>query len=1038
MSEQGFHEQHDQEYDPRSVEKTSIGTPRVFISSTCEDLGPYRAAAREAAIRAGFYPDMSDDWAAKDTLPLDECLAKVAGDDVLVVIVAHRFGWVPEDQTGAEADRKSITWLECEAAKAQGMDVLAFLVDEDHRWDDKLRENYRYTTAGDEGKLTPELVNTIQRDIRRLQDFKEWFRQGLIVKTFTTEADLAAKVESALRQWRADHLPSGPKPALPKVYDPTRYLEVLCERTAHIDIRGLAVGSGKAMRFPIEELYIPLTTSASDTDRRALRRNASESEEPAGHTELHEALQNQHLVIVGDPGAGKTTFLRRIAQLLCRSLLAKDPQEVTQKLGLPGTPFPLCIRASDLARHMRAMGKRGIGPAQPNAPFWLAHFLDAESKENETALTEEFFREQLRGDRAIVLLDGLDEASSQEDRKMLIGLIEAVVPAYPQARFVVTSRPAAYQGDVVLAGFSQVWIDRLEDPAIEHFLRRWSGALFPDSPHLAESHWRELAGALAARPDIRRIVRNPVMLTALAVVHWHEKLLPEQRADLYESILLWLAKSRESRPGRPDAKRCVALLQELALAMHDAPGGRRVQVSAHLAAEMLNQAFAKDSPAEALDKAREFIRDEELDSGIVVGHGDKIRFWHLTFQEYLAARAVAGLSEDKQRQLLLCSPKLYDPEWREVVLLLAGILHHQGPAKVDAMFSAVLDETSSKRSGLWGTVFPWLRGRANALTARAHCVGLLGAVARDLTPVGYRVCDPRYQEMLDQVLGIFDVEQSKSIPIAVAIEAADALGQAGDPRFDDLDSNWITIPAGEFWMGAQRKCPLEPNYDPEADSEQWPVHRVHLSEYQISRYPVTVGEYRLFIEAGGYEDERFWQAGGFGEYKEPKVWEDQLAYPTRPVVNVSWHEACAYAAWAGAALATEAQWEHAARGSDRCKFPWGNEDADASLLNFDGKVGHTTPVGLYPRGATPEGICDLAGNVFEWCADWYGSYAADKAADPTGPTTGSFRALRGGGWYDPAGSCQAAVRHWSVPLNRVGSLGFRLARVPPNKQEAEP
>ena len=110
----------------RPVEKPSTGAPQVFISSTCEDLGSYRAAAREAAIRAGFYPDMSDDWAAKDTLPLDECLAKVAGDDVLVVIVAHRFGWVPEDQPGAEADRNSITWLECEAAKAQGMRVLAF------------------------------------------------------------------------------------------------------------------------------------------------------------------------------------------------------------------------------------------------------------------------------------------------------------------------------------------------------------------------------------------------------------------------------------------------------------------------------------------------------------------------------------------------------------------------------------------------------------------------------------------------------------------------------------------------------------------------------------------------------------------------------------------------------------------------------------------------------------------------------------------------------------------------------------------------
>ena len=98
--------------------------------------------------------------------------------------------------------------------------------------------------------------------------------------------------------------------------------------------------------------------------------------------------------------------------------------------------------------------------------------------------------------------------------------------------------------------------------------------------------------------------------------------------------------------------------------------------------------------------------------------------------------------------------------------------------------------------------------------------------------------------------------------------------------------NWITIPAGEFWMGAQKEDSSKPNHDPEAyDDRESPVHRVCLSEYQIGRYPVTVGEYRLFVEAGGYEAERFWQAGGFGEYKEPDEWEDQLAYPTRPVVE---------------------------------------------------------------------------------------------------------------------------------------------------------
>ena len=143
---------------------------------------------------------------------------------------------------------------------------------------------------------------------------------------------------------------------------------------------------------------------------------------------------------------------------------------------------------------------------------------------------------------------------------------------------------------MALPEFAQVRIEPLEDDAIEHFLDRWCRALFPEDaatpetgtgtnrPDRSQSHFRvsqaaahrdELLDALHSRPEIRRLARNPVMLTALAVVHWHEKRLPEQRADLYESILDWLARSRENRPDRPSPERCIALLQKLALAMQD-------------------------------------------------------------------------------------------------------------------------------------------------------------------------------------------------------------------------------------------------------------------------------------------------------------------------------------------------------------------------------------------------------------------------------------------------------------------------------------
>jgi len=192
----------------------------------------------------------------------------------------------------------------------------------------------------------------------------------------------------------------------------------------------------------------------------------------------------------------------------------------------------------------------------------------------------------------------------------------------------VTSRPAACTGEAQLP-FEHARIEPLDDEAIGVFLRRWCGALYPESTDEAEAHGTELSAALQSRREIRRLARNPVMLTALAVVHWNERRLPEQRAELYDSILRWLARSREQRPGRPSAERCLALLQELALSMQNHPEGRQVQLSRRLAAEALAPEFgewaregrARPEPPTryAIEGALRFLEEEELDSGIVVG-----------------------------------------------------------------------------------------------------------------------------------------------------------------------------------------------------------------------------------------------------------------------------------------------------------------------------------------------------------------------------------------------------------------------------------
>jgi len=295
--------------------------------------------------------------------------------------------------------------------------------------------------------------------------------------------------------------------------------------------------------------------------------------------------------------------------------------------------------------------------------------------------------------------------------------------------------------------------------------------------------------------------------------------------------------------------------------------------------------------------------------------------------------------------------------------------------------------------------------------------------------VGYRPTDLRYQELLDRVMAIFDAERAKGIDIKVIIEAAEALGQAGDPRFTDAAraENWVTIPAGEFLMGAQKDDPSRPNYDREAYEEEAPVHRVSLDAYQIARYPVTVGEYLRFVEAEGYEDESLWTQQGFGKWSTPEGWEEQLEHPTRPVVGVSWYEAAAYAAWMGCRLPTEAEWERAARGPEGRRYPWGDDKPDPLLLNYsESKINCPTPVGIYSRGTTPDGILDMAGNVWEWCSDWFAEYPKTGVKAPKGPLSGSGRVLRGGSWSYFPRYCRASYRYFNVPDDRYVIIGFRL------------
>jgi formylglycine-generating enzyme required for sulfatase activity len=208
----------------------------------------------------------------------------------------------------------------------------------------------------------------------------------------------------------------------------------------------------------------------------------------------------------------------------------------------------------------------------------------------------------------------------------------------------------------------------------------------------------------------------------------------------------------------------------------------------------------------------------------------------------------------------------------------------------------------------------------------------------------------------------------------------------------------------------------------------------------IGKYPVTNEEFKEFIDDGGYDKKEFWTREGWLWREEkaiskPVYWHDRKWNGSNfPVVGISWHEAEAYANWLSKRtghqyrLPTEAEWEKAARGTKGFKYPWG-EDFDKNLCNsYESGLHRTSPVGISPKGKSSYNCFDMAGNVWEWCSDWYEDkyYANSPNRNPDGPSNGAFRVFRGGSWRDGAGGCRSAVRDRNDPRDRVGALGFRL------------
>lgn len=283
-----------------------------------------------------------------------------------------------------------------------------------------------------------------------------------------------------------------------------------------------------------------------------------------------------------------------------------------------------------------------------------------------------------------------------------------------------------------------------------------------------------------------------------------------------------------------------------------------------------------------------------------------------------------------------------------------------------------------------------------------------------------------------------------------------------------IPGEMITIPAGKFIMGNNN-----------GSWEEEPEHSVYLPMYQIGKYEVTRGEFRKFMEAGGYSNRTYWSDSGWawkesnligyagmygnvsyekrpeasGKRSQPQYWEPEQEWighgyrstpfiqtDMHPVVGVTYYEAEAYCKWAGGRLPTEAEYEKAARwtGTHSNIWPWGdkwdpeksNNPMDHNKAGGGYRVNQSAPVGSYPAGASPYGCMDMVGNAYEWCGDWAKSYpGCSKPYD----YTGKYHIVRGGCWDDP--KANATFRSWYLPPDCAGVgrgdsdiIGFRMAK----------
>ena len=852
------------------------------------------------------------------------------------------------------------------------------------------------------------------------------------------EQDVQSFVRQVLepQQVRTDGARGPSTPARPTV--PESYREWLLSQCSSVELLGLRLKHGQAVR--LNNVYVPIATLSArepTPERREPKSGPHPGEERDALTLLLHRFGESSLYVSGDPGSGKSTFCRWVSWLACDGDVPPPDVEAAEELQehFPdslGGRLPLLVPLRDFCTALPD-GSNTTSLSRLELEGVLKAWIDRTAP---GGLSGETVVAHIRAGSALLLFDGVDEVPPGR-RDLLLASLSQAVPEWTRAnRVLVTSRPYGLSdADVRQLGLSAGPIQALAPQMQDLLVRRWFRIL-ADNAAAGESSAADMLQQVRGQAWLAPLLANPLLLTAACIVFNDGKRLPQDKHELYDRLVDVVLSNRMKDSAH--IARVRDRLTVLAHGMHTGTGlgenrsSPQAQATDDEIDRMLRE-YRKASAWVETDRREVHEDREELvgRTGVFVPQGEhRAGFYHLSFQEFFAAQRLADGEPNALAQTLLDRGSV--PAWRNTLSFLYGkfLAANSTPDRPVRLLTALIDTLDA--------------GVPSTLVVTADCLEIL-------TRRGYGLAQP----IEDRLRRLCVTAMSGPAEPRVRCEVGAALGRIGDPRFR-LDAwylpadpmlGFIEIPAGPFTMGS------DPKKDKGAFGGEQPAHSVTLPAFYMARFPVTVAQFRAYVEDAGIT---------------PGDPDCLRGVANHPVVWVSWHEALAYCAWLTkkmaegpetpdalrrvlrptgkgdkawvVTLASEAEWEKAARGTDGRIYPWGSKpDPDKANYNEAG-IGGTSAVGCFPGGASPYGVEELSGNVWEWTRSLWGKdwdkptftyrYAPGDGREDLSASDDILRVVRGGSFYNTVRDVRAAFRLWYGPDNRLTNFGFRVAVSP--------